>query len=113
MSNDDWVHDEEQGVMATEETYTGKSNTDVDFSKKDTALMAGNAAVSLALGSIGAVRIVYGTWNPPLTLGNAVLFPAVFILAIVMMVIWILVFAAAIDTVGNAIRWVIPGEQEE
>jgi hypothetical protein len=110
--SEDWIDEEKQGVMGTEETYTDQSSTDVNFSKKDTALMAGNAAVSLLLGSIGAVRIVYGTWNPPLTLGNALLFPAVFILAIVMMVVWLLVFAAAVDTVGNAIQWVIPGERE-
>ena len=107
------MDDEEQSVMATEETYTGQSNNDIGFSIKETALMVGNAATSLLLGSVGAIRIVYGTWNPALSPGNALLFPAVFILAMVMMVVWLMVFSAAIDIISNAIQWVTRRGHEE
>ena len=112
MTNDDWMHEQEQGVMATEETYQTGSDTPTSITKTNGILMAANGILSLVLGSIGAVRIVYGVWIPALTPGNALLFPAAFVLTMVMMLVWFLFFAAAIDIVSNMVSKVAPGERE-
>lgn len=112
MADDDWMAEQEQGVMADVKTYHGTSDTPKRITTTDGILIATNAVVSLVLGSIGAVRIVYGVWNPALTPGNALLFPAAFVLAMVMMLVWFLVFAAAIDTASNLIAKVTPGKLE-